>query len=201
MRHYDRKVVLVERDPEIAALWRYLVAATGEEIAALPLIRMDQSVNDLAIAPEARTLIGFWLNKGTASACKTPGAWMREGLRPKSFWGPGIRARIASQVNQISHWCVIEGGYENAPDVEATWFVDPPYSNAGKLYRYNSKSIDFDALGAWCRGRRGQVMVCENEGADWLPFEPFIKIKSTEGKRGKSKSCEALWTKNHGGGT
>lgn len=36
-------------------------------------------------------------------------------------------------------------------------------------------------------------MVCENEGADWLPFRPFIVIKSTEGKNGKAKSREAIW--------
>lgn len=194
VRHYERDVILVEKDAEIAALWRYLIAATREEIEALPLIGMNQSVGELGVCPAARTLIGFWLNKGTASACKTPGAWMREGLRPKSFWGPEIRSRIASQVGRISHWSIIEGGFESAPDVEATWFIDPPYANAGKLYRHNSKSIDFRALAEWSKSRRGQVMVCENDGADWLPFDPFIEIKSTEGKHGKAKSREALWT-------
>ena len=200
VRHYEHDVILVEKDPEIAALWRYLIAADRAEIEALPMIEMDQSVNDLAVSPAARTLIGFWLNKGTASACKTPGAWMREGLRPKSFWGPEIRARIAGQVDRISHWRVIEGSYENAPDIEATWFIDPPYASAGKLYRHNSKNIDFAALGKWCQERRGQIMVCENDGADWLPFEPFIEIKSTEGKHGKAKSREALWTRDSGDG-
>lgn len=194
VRHYDRDVILIEKDPEIAALWRYLIAVDRAEIEALPLIRMDQSVDDLDVNSAARTLIGFWLNKGTASACKTPGAWMREGLRPKSFWGPEIRERIAGQVDRISHWRVIEGGYESAPEIEATWFIDPPYESAGKLYRHNSKNINFVALGDWCKSRHGQAMVCENDGADWLPFEPFIEIKSTEGARGKAKSREALWT-------
>ena len=193
VRHHQRQVILCEKDPEIAALWRYLIAVNRREIEELPLIRLDQSVDDLRVTPEARTLIGFWLNKGAASACKTPGAWMREGLRPKSFWGPEIRSRIAGQVDRISHWHVIEGGYDNAPNVEATWFIDPPYEGAGKLYRHSSKSIDFSVLGDWCLARRGQVMVCENDGADWLPFEPFLEIKSTEGRHGKAKSREALF--------
>ena len=192
-RHYERNVVLIEKDPEIAALWRYLIAADSVEIKALPLIRMDQSVNDLDAPPAARILIGFWLNKGAASSCKTPSAWMRQGTHLTSFWGPEIRARIAAQVDHISHWRVIEGSYENAPDIEATWFIDPPYANAGKLYRHSCKSIDFLHLGRWCQRRRGQVMVCENEGATWLPFKPFLTIKSLEGKRGKAKSREALW--------
>lgn len=193
VRNYERDVILVEKDPEIAALWRYLIAADRTEIEALPLIQMDQSVNELDVSPAAKTLIGFWLNKGTVTACKKPSAWMRQGINLSGWWGPEIRARIADQVNCISHWRVIEGSYENAPDIEATWFIDPPYAKAGKVYRHNSKSLDFATLGKWCQSRNGQVMVCENDGAEWLPFKPFAKIKSTEGKRGKAKSHEALW--------
>ena len=191
VRHYQKKVVLVERDATIAALWRYLIAATAADIRALPLIKMDQTVNDLDIVPEARSLIGFWLNKGTTSPCKRPGAWMREGLNPTSFWGPEIRERIASQVDHISHWKIIEGDYRESPDITATWFIDPPYAKAGSHYRH--KALDYAALALWCKNRKGQTMVCENDGATWLPFRYFLTIKSTEGKRGKAKSREALW--------
>jgi len=37
-------------------------------------------------------------------------------------------------------------------------------------------------------------MVCENAGADWLPFRPFRTIKGLEGKRGGKKSEEVIWT-------
>ena len=193
VRHADHDVILVEKDPRIAALWRYLIAATPEQIGRLPLIDMDQSVDDLDVCPEEASLIGFWLNKGTASPCKKPGAWMRNRIRPKSFWGPEIRSRIAEQVSSISHWTIIEGDYSEAPDIEATWFIDPPYKGAGKLYRCSSTAIDFSILGSWCRERPGQVMVCENDGADWLPFSPYLVTKSTEGKNGKGGSREALW--------
>jgi len=41
--------------------------------------------------------------------------------------------------------------------------------------------------------RPGQVIVCENSGATWLPFEPFRTIKSTPGSRGKGHSSEVIW--------
>jgi hypothetical protein len=194
LRYYDRKIILVEKNKTLADLWRYLIAATPEQIRRLPLIADDgsQTVDDLDIAPAEASLVGFWLNKSTVSPSKSPSAWMRKRIRPKSFWGPEIRERIASQVDAIKHWCVLEGDYLLAPDVEATWFVDPPYAVAGAYYK--ESKVDYPALATWCRSRRGQVMVCENVGATWLPFRPYIVIKSTQGKHGKAKSHEALWT-------
>ncbi len=195
VRYFNKQVVLIEKDVTIAALWRYLIEATSDDIKALPLVRFDQSVDDLDICDAAKSLIGFWLNKGCNGPCKIPGAWMRSNIRPKSHWGAEIRDRIASQVEAISHWMIIEGDYSCAPDIEATWFIDPPYIQSGRLYKHSSKNIDYDYLGLWCRDRSGQVIVCENDGATWLPFQSFIEIKTTEGSRGKSKSREAIWTR------
>lgn len=97
------------------------------------------------------------------------------------------------QVGKIRHWRIIEGSYESAPDVEATWFIDPPYEVAGNQYPCSAADIDFAALGAWCRARRGQVMVCENDGAQWLPFKPFRRIQGVR-DAGASSSTEAIWT-------
>lgn len=193
VRYADRDIILVEKDPIIAALWRYLITATPSDIMALPLLENGQSVDDLSVRPEERALIGFWINKGTAAPVKRAGKWMRSGINPTSFWGPEIRQRIADQVSLIKHWSLIEGDYKQAPDCEATWFIDPPYQIAGKYYRYSSRDLDFDILGDWCRTRFGQVMVCENEGARWLPFRQHIVIKSNESNHGKSKSREVIW--------
>lgn len=189
-RHADRKVIIVERDPIIAALWRYLTRVSTEEVRRLPL--QVESTDALDVCAEAKSLIGFWLNKGTTHPRKTPSAWARGGLRPQSYWSGVIRERIAVQVESIRHWHVIEGSYEQAPDVTATWFIDPPYQVAGKCYRF--RLDDYASLAEWCRARVGQVMVCENEGATWLPFKPFERAKSTPGARGKSYSTEVLWT-------
>ena len=38
--------------------------------------------------------------------------------------------------------------------------------------------------------RPGQVIVCENQGADWLPFTPLADVKTT---RAASRSVEVVW--------
>lgn len=190
-RHHERDIVLVEKDPIIAGLWRWLIGATAEEVLALPL-EIPTTVRDLGLDPGPAALIGFWCNKGAASPVQSPSKWMRDGTRAASFWGEVIRARIADQVSAIRHWTVIEGDFADAPDAEATHFVDPPYANrAGSHYR--TRFADHARLGDWCRGRQGQVIVCENDGATWLPFRHFRTIKANESANGKGRSSEAIW--------
>lgn len=190
LRYFDRNVILVERNPKVAATWRYLLRASAEEIRALPLIEAEESVEDLFVCEEARFLIGWWINKGTAAPRCRPSAWMRSSTHNTSFWGPKIRERIASQVDSIRHWQLIEGDYTDAPNITATWFIDPPYVGAGK--HYPTRVNDFAALGAWCQARQGQVMVCENVGATWLPFRPFLRTQTNPSSRGGKTSYEAL---------
>lgn len=86
---------------------------------------------------------------------------------------------------------MICGDYTDAPDVAATWFIDPPYQIAGREYRHDSRAIDYTALGAWCHARRGQVIACENVGADWLPFVP---LRPTHGRHHiPNQTIEAIW--------
>lgn len=179
------EVLLIDLDPIIVGVWDFLISSTPEEILALPDVP-DAGVDTLAVPQEAKWLMGFWLNRGNASPGKRPSSWMRGGLRPRSFWGPEARRRIAEQVPAIRHWRVQEGNYNSAPDVEATWFVDPPYVAMGKHYRVSD--VDFPALGAWSRARQGRVVVCEQVGADWLPFTSMPAAKSTLGR-----SAEAVW--------
>lgn len=194
LRYPDRKVVLVEPYDVLVGIWCYLIDVQPSEILALPDVPDDGTVDDLNVCQEAKWLIGFWVNAGTERPCQSPSKWMREGKAPGTFWGRQARQRIASQVEHIRHWCVIHGDYSSLPDhVEATWFVDPPYQVRGT--RYVHSNLDYATLGAWCRSRQGQVMVCENEGADWLPFQPFCDARATPGYKRPSKvSREVLWT-------
>lgn len=194
LRYHDREVVLYEVDPVICGVWDYLISVSPAEIRAIPDVPLDGTVDDLKIPQEARWLVGFWMNRGTASPRKKPSKWMRDGIRPGSFWGDRVRETIASQVDAIRHWQVHQGSYtEIEPVPQATWFVDPPYQVAGKHYRFGSEGIDFAHLGEWCQALPGQVIVCENEGADWLPFTPLADIKTTRSGR---RSLEVIWTKD-----
>ena len=189
VRHNSHRVVLCDKDPIIAGVWRYLIGAKEGEIMRLPVD--VESVDDLDGVPqEARWLIGFWLNRGAASPRKTPSAWMRSGVKPDSFWGTAIRARVAGNLKSIRHWEVYVCDYRDCPVTgPATWFIDPPYIKAGCHYRCGPNEIDFDQLGEWCESRVGQSIVCEAQGAKWLPFTAFEESKSMAGT-----SSEAIWT-------
>lgn len=172
-RYPDRDVIRVERAPEIAALWRWLIRVSADEVLSLPLDPADA----IDLAEQPRALIGFWCARcRTRPARTTNSSWLRSGRWSASFWGEYARQRIAEQVTRIRHWRVIEGDYSAAPDVRATWFIDPPY--IGARNNYLARVDDHDALGSWCRERRGLAIVCEQQGADWLAFQRFRTAKS-----------------------
>jgi len=197
LRYAERLIRLYDLDPVIVGVWDYLIHASAHEILALPADVAH--VDDLKVCQEARWLVGFWLNKGTTQPSKSPSRWMRDYQyrQPGTYWGPTIRERIASQVSHIRHWTIKQASYDSIPSVAATWFVDPPYQEAGRHFKFHN--IDYPLLGEWCRCRSGQVIVCENQGATWLPFRPFRTIKGLEGKRGGKKSVEVIWTNDEGG--
>ena len=195
LRYPSRAVTLIDSDEIVAGTWAYLLAASEAEIRALPLWDGSwDTTDDLRIPQEARWLIGWWLNKGVSSPRKSPSAWMRQGIRPNSMWGEAVRDRIARQVGMIRHWRILHGPHTLADAIEpATWFVDPPYELAGKHYRHGSSGIDYADLAAWCRSRVGQVIVCEQDGATWLPFDPHVDAKGTEGAGRSGRSAEVVW--------
>lgn len=197
LHHHDQGVVLVEKNPVVAAVWSWLIAASPSDVLDIPDLPDSGEVADLDAPKPARDLVGFWCHEGSTHPGRRASTWGGRGVNPDraSGWNRRARERIASQVTKIKHWTIIEGDYTTAPDVTATWFIDPPYnSRAGKKYPFQPD--DFAALGAWCRARSGQVMVCEQAGADWLPFRALAAFKSASG-HGDGKpmwSEEVIWT-------
>lgn len=191
LRYHTRKVVLCEIDPTIAGIWEYLIRVAPSEILSIPDVPMDGTVDELKVPIEAKALVGMWLNRGVARPRKSPSKWMRDGIRPGSFWGDRVRRTIASQLDHIRHWKIYNRSFEKAPEFgEATWFIDPPYVGAGCHYRYGPSDLRFDEIAAWCRSRPGQTIVCENEGATWLPFRHLGSFKTTRIGR---QSKEVFW--------
>jgi len=181
----DRQIILVEKDPVIAGIWKWLISVDPEEIMRIPL--KFASTDDLEGPQELRWFMGFWAAKADSSPRKKCSPWCR--------WNKNRRTRVASQVQNIRHWKVIHGDYFESLDIPATWFIDPPYIQQGKRYRYGASQIDYESLGSWCRQRQGQVIVCEFDGAKWLPFTPFLQVKGTilNGKHRIIK--ESVWIK------
>ena len=160
-----QKVKLFDVNEKICILWKYLIEAKESEILELPLLKPNQRIpQDLPLG--AQYLIGFWCSKAATSPQKKMAATARTDL---GHWSENIRNRVANQLKYIRHWTIEERCYTEIPNQEATWFVDPPYLVGGKKYTYSQ--IDYDFLGEWCQSRLGQIIVCENEAASWLPFK------------------------------
>lgn len=187
--HYPNKQVkLYDKYEVICGIWDYLIHASEKEILDLPMIDFDKSVEDYAICQEAKWLIGFWLmtastKPGFRATSRSIKAF--ESNRRLYLWIIENRYKIANQVQYIRHWTIENKSYEEIKNEDATWFIDPPYQQAGKSYKESSKNINFDHLGVWCKSRHGEVIVCENEGSTWLPFESFSNIVNARRKQTK----------------
>jgi hypothetical protein len=180
--NWRKQVILIDKYKVICDIWQYLINSTQEKIIALPDIDPELSLDNYNLSPVEKSLIGFCINRGSAQP-KT---------FPKKFnnWTQNKRS-IAKNLHKIKHWKVINASYEEAPDIEATWFIDPPYQIAGKWYHpsVSNKLIDYTKLGEYCRTRKGQVIVCENIESKWLPFKI---LTSFHGQLHERK--EAIWT-------
>ena len=168
-----KNVLLFDADPIICGVWSYLISAKESEILALPNIGLNESVNDYRLSQEQRWLIGFWLNMASTSPRQKRSTWKNATTKGQNIWGTKIKDRIASQLRHIRHWKVENTSYENIPNRNAYWFIDPPYMVRGNSYRFSSKLINYKHLSDWCLSRGGTVTVCEQNGSNWLPFEPF----------------------------
>lgn len=141
--HNVRRALLIDADPIIAGLWRYLIRASPEEIRSLPALdNIGDNVDDYAIPQEAKWLIGFWLNRGSATPKKSRTAYSTRTDRGQLCWSERARLRIADQLPLIREWKVVEGDFASGDSatfldkkLSTTWFVDPPYVSKGSYYR------------------------------------------------------------------
>ncbi len=195
LRYPDREVILVEKYHVIAEIWRWLIGVSADEVLAIPEV---DAVADLPawVPAGGRFLVGMCMNAAAVRPNKriSAGMFARRALaRYCEGWTAKMRDRAASQVTAIRHWRVIEGEYTAAPDVSASWFIDSPYrGRPGSHYTHGSSKLDYSALARWSRSRRGQTIVCEAAGADWLPFAPFGETNGMGG----APSREAIWTRD-----
>jgi site-specific DNA-adenine methylase len=174
------KVVLVEKYAVVADVWRWLLQATEDDIRRLPILAYKEAIPDV-LPPAARAFLAFMSNQGSERPRNVAGS--KGGFKVKS-WDTTIR-----NLPFIKGWEIIEGDYTNAPDIEATWYIDPPY--IGQSRYPAGRGLDYSALADWCKSRKGQVVVCENDTATWLPFE---KLCTAPGQRSTSKlRNEGVW--------
>lgn len=174
------KAVLIERDQRVVDLWRRLIEMGKDEIAAAEVPALGSRCFDpwylISLASSGSLSIqnGIDVNK-----------WGQQSWE----WSRKVALKHYDVAKRFDY---IHGDYTDAPDIDATWFIDPPYQKVQKGYKFNRTTIDYEALAEWVLTRRGQVIVCEQEGADWLPFESFTTHQNLLSK----PSREVIWTRN-----
>lgn len=183
--YWDRDIVLIDGYAVVVGLWKFLQQVTPNEILALPDVGpMENIEKHTQLSQEEKWLMGFCINNGSTIPKKTArhgnfNSWNRD------------KIRIAKDLYKIKHWKIFQGEY-NCKDADysnssITYYIDPPYQHNIYKYGYNSK-LNYVTLGEWCKSRKGQVIVCEGEGANYLPFQPLLQISGQ-----RKKSQEVMW--------
>lgn len=189
--HRNKSVILNEKYDVIYGIWNWLInEASSDLILNNADFYSGQDISKIDLPKPLRDLIGFCINRGSISPKSIVQKWSCQ-VKGKPDWASTTNyqlKRIANLLPEIEHWKVRFGDYKKLPDIEATWFIDPPYMFGGEHYHVNK--MDYSALASWCQSRKGQVIVCENTKADWLPFSP---LKIIQGQA--TKTVEAMWHK------
>ncbi len=165
----DITCIMYDTDPKVIASWNRILAATPDEIMNWS-VKIGDPVNDyidLANYGGGNRVVNARIVSDFRQA--KPG-WAR------------TRAAVGDRVT------IIEGDYTQALDIEATWFIDPPYTDAGHNYAHSM--VDYQQLAEWARNRKGQTIVTEAGSADWLPFSHH---KTQRTNLGTTRSRELVW--------
>jgi len=180
--NWEKDVILVDKYDVIIRIWQYLQNSKPEDILKLPdMFKGDKVDNFKQLIDEEKWLIGFCINRGATQPKKTASNY--------NSWNQN-KIKIANEIHKIKHWKLICGDYKDLENIDATWFIDPPYQERGFYYKYSD--IDYDKLSDWCKTRNGQVIVCENTTADWMDFKP---LKDMQGLL--YTTTEAMWYKEN----
>lgn len=163
-------------------IWVYLTTATPSQIKSIPELERGDDVRCLDIPEIEKNLLGFMVNRGVSYPRHILTKWPSESNEIAK-----VKQRILNYLPKIRHWYVTNLSYNQLPNIDATWFIDPPYQVGGD--RYMENQIDYDDLADWCKSRKGQIIVCENDGGTWLPFRP---LKQLHGQ--KRTTQEVIWT-------
>jgi len=187
LEYPDREVILNEKNPVIYGIWNWLInTATPEILLEYKDFYLGDNISDLDIAQEHKDFLGFCLNRGSATPKFTVTKWSCQSKIDEN-WASTVAFQVERAIKMLSkirHWKVYCGDYMDLPIQKATWFVDPPYYSGGQHYTFNK--IDYGGLGRWIESLDGQIIVCENNLADWLDFKPLI---SYQGQSKPSNEC------------
>lgn len=181
------RALLFEKNPRVHNVWTRLLALTPDQVLALPRPAAGEWTRDfLYMTTEYSNAIAHCSGVTITPRMEVSIPRMLEDIA----WTLSL---VQGRID------VVLGDYRDAPDTEATWYIDPPYQTSDKEARtakgngygdYSADKLDFTGLGRWCQSRPGQIIVAEQLGADWLPFVPLRNMRDSQGQR----KLEVWWT-------
>lgn len=180
LKYWERDVILCDQNPTVINLWKFLQTCSKTDLDGLPILKQGDKLSDYNLSNDERNFLGFVVSEGVSSPRNTVTKRASSKVRHK------IKATI-QVLDKIKHWHLVCGDYRSLKNDTATWFIDPPYENGGEHYPFGN-DLDYEALGCWVEGRRGQVIACENNNANWLPF---TRLKEHWG--GSKRSTEMIY--------
>jgi hypothetical protein len=187
LRHPEKQVVLAEADPNLFALWSWLITeATEQSIKDIPVgVPEGTDIRSIGLSPGQALLLKCWQRTNNVGNCWTISPW---GDKPGQ-WTANTRARVSSEFQAIQHWKIVKDGLtllEEGKSIEgATWFIDPPYQYN---YKYLGWDFHYPDLAQLVYQLRGEAIVCEaadpksGKKPDWLPFQEFRRTVTSRRK-------------------
>ncbi|MGB1041629.1 MAG: hypothetical protein ACPGVD_12200 [Flavobacteriales bacterium] len=183
LKYFEKDVLLIDKYEKLVRIWKWLQKCSINDIKKLPSPKLGEAINrEMFDCDEQFWLMGFIVQDGVNAPRKTVSKFVaNRNIETK-------KKNIYENLFKIKHWEIKHGTYEDIQNTKATWFIDPPYQYGGEYYIESNKKIDFQYLGKWCKTRNGQVIVCENTKANWLPFNAMVEFQGTI-----HKTTEAIW--------
>jgi len=170
--NWKKDVILIEKDKRIFDIWDWLInEATVAEISKLPTLEVGEKSSEFLHIIHAATKMAF-----KYKTIKTTPVLARN-------WEISLRV-MQENLHKVKHWKIYNKDYQEFENIEATWFIDPPYKGEPGLgYGHSSKHINYDELSKWALSRKGEIICCEGVNGDYLPF---VSLKELSGVAGKS---------------
>ena len=179
LKYFDRDILLIEKYEPLVKLWKWLQIATEKDIDNLPILKRGEKISDFNLTEGESLFLSFCVSEATTSG--------RNMVTERASTKVAYKIKTTKDIlPKIKHWEIKLGCYTELENETATWFIDPPYQFGGEHYSVNG--IDYSELAEWCKTRKGQVIVCENTKANWLPFTALTEI---QGQR--VKTTEAVF--------
>jgi len=204
------EVILIERDPAVAALWELIVHGTEPEAEELfqkvlhfdmTTEAVDSTLSEYATSLAMKAFATIVKNRVNRGGILAPGASRMKagenGKGLKSRWYPETLVKRMRMIRSFRHRLKAISGdaFELFPmmrdESNTAWFVDPPYTVSGKsagnrLYAFSE--IDHDLL-------FGEMSRCA--GPVMMTYDDVSEVRSLAQKHGFAVKQVPMKTTHH----